>query len=189
MITLIIVDCQNDFITGTMSIQGARSYIEEIKKFIKRHLNEIEKIIFTIEWHPYNHKSFKKFGGIHPSHCVQYTPGACIEPKLLKYVQSLNLNYEVSERGVLQEDSQEGACEEIEFVQDCLGSVYYFDSIASASADSHFITCGVDTYGAVKSTIDNLIKGGILTQIFQYGIVPNDGTNKYIKEKNLEKIV
>ena len=31
MITLIIVDCQNDFITGTMSVKGARNTVDEIK--------------------------------------------------------------------------------------------------------------------------------------------------------------
>ena len=41
MITLIIVDCQNDFITGTMSVKGAKSSIEEIKKLIKNHKKEI----------------------------------------------------------------------------------------------------------------------------------------------------
>ena len=48
MITLIIVDCQNDFITGTMSVKGARNTVDEIKKFIKKHREEIDKIIFTV---------------------------------------------------------------------------------------------------------------------------------------------
>ena len=76
MITLIIVDCQNDFITGTMSVKGAKNSVEEIKKFIKNHRKDIEKIIFTLDWHPYNHMSFKKYGGQWPAHCVKHTPGA-----------------------------------------------------------------------------------------------------------------
>ena len=100
MITLVIVDFQNDYITGTMSVKSARNSVEEIKKYIKKHLKEIDKIILPIEWHPYNHSSFKKYGGTLPSHCVQYTPGACIEPKLLKYIQSLEIKYEVSTRNL-----------------------------------------------------------------------------------------
>ena len=92
MITLIIVDCQNDFITGTMAVKGAKESVEEIKKFVKNHRKEIEKIIFTVDWHPHNHMSFKKNGGLWPAHCVQYTPGACIEPKLLKFIQSQNID-------------------------------------------------------------------------------------------------
>ena len=78
MITLIIVDEQNDFITGTLAVKGAKTAVEETKKFIKSHHKEIEKIIFTVDWHPYNHSSFKRYGGQWPHHCVQYTPGACI---------------------------------------------------------------------------------------------------------------
>ena len=93
MITLIIVDCQNDFITGTMSVKGAKNAVDEIKKFIKNHRKEIVKIIFTVDWHPYTHMSFKRNGGQWPQHCIQYTPGACIEPKLLKYVQSMEIDF------------------------------------------------------------------------------------------------
>lgn len=192
MITLIIVDCQNDFITGTMCTKGARNFVEEIKKFIKKHVNEIEKILFTVKWLPYNHISFKRFGGIYPSHCVQYTPGACIEPKLLKYVQSLEINFEVSDRCRTEEDEQQGAFEEIEFNHDYPGSRYYFDSIVSANADSHFVICGVDTYGNLRYTIDNLLKGGIMPKVYCPGIITSDGGNtfsKYIKEKEIEKIV
>ena len=55
MITLIIVDCQNDFITGTMAMEGAKEAVEEIKNYIKSHKKEIDRIIFTAQWHPYNH--------------------------------------------------------------------------------------------------------------------------------------
>ena len=95
MITLIIVDCQNDFITGSMSVKGAKNAVDNIKDFIKNHRKEIEKIIFTVDWHPYNHMSFKKSGGQWPSHCVQYTPGACIEPTILKLPWRLNIPYEI----------------------------------------------------------------------------------------------
>ena len=45
MITLIIVDCQNDFISGTMSTKGAKNVLPEIKKFIKKYQEEIDKIL------------------------------------------------------------------------------------------------------------------------------------------------
>ena len=34
MITLIIVDCQNDFISGTMAVNGAKEAVNNIKNFI-----------------------------------------------------------------------------------------------------------------------------------------------------------
>lgn len=191
MITLVIVDCQNDFITGTMSVKSARNSVEEIKKFIKKHSKEIEKIIFTIEWHPYDHTSFKKFGGKYPSHCVQYTPGACIEPKLLKYVQSLNIDYEVSDRNLGQKEEQSGAFEDIELGVDYLGRCYYFDSVAVGDADSDFVLCGVNTQECVKNTIENMLNEKIDVKVFMPGIVSSDGGNsfsKFVKEKGLEKV-
>ena len=192
MITLIIVDCQNDFITGTMSVKGAKNAMEEIKKFIKNYRKEISKIIFTVDWHPYNHMSFKKYGGLWPQHCVQYTPGACIEPKLLKYVQSFGIDYEVSQKGTIEEVEQYGAFDEIEFVTDELGQRYYFDSLVTADANTDFVVCGIAGDYCVKSTIQNLINSDIFPKVFCPGIVSIDGGkifSDFVKENKLEKIV
>ena len=177
MITLIIVDCQNDFITGTVAVKGAKEVVEEIKNFIKTNKKDIDKIIFTAQWHPYNHCTFKQFGGNLQHHCIQFTPGACIEPKLLKLVQSYNINYEVSTRGTLDEVDQEGAFEEIEFTQDSIGKRYYFDSIAVADADTDFVICGVNN---VKETILNLAFERIYLKVFMKGTIIED--KNFLKE-------
>lgn len=189
MITLIIVDCQNDFITGTMAVKGAKNSVEEIKRFVKNHRKEIDKILFTVHWHPYNHTSFKKYGGNSPSHCVQYTPGACIESKLLKYIQSLDINYEVSQRGQIEEVDQDSAFDEVEFVTDELGQRYYFDSLVTADANTDFVFCGVSNF--VSLTIDRLLKENIDCKIFMAGIISNDGCrtfSQYVKECKLKKV-
>ena len=190
MITLIIVDCQNDFITGTMSVKGARNVVEEIKKFIKKHKAEIDKVVFTVDWHPYNHCSFKKYGGQWQYHCIQFTPGACIEPKLLKYVQSFNIPYEVSIKGEDKDREQYGAFEDIEFISDELGQRYYFDSLVRVDANTDFIVCGIAGDYCVKATIENLLKEGIAIKVFMPGIVSIDGGktfSEFIKENKLEK--
>ena len=191
MITLIIVDCQNDFITGTLAVKGARNSVEEIKKFIKNHKNDIDKIVFTVDWHPYNHSSFKKYGGQWPVHCVQYTPGACIEPKLLKFVQSLNIEYEVSCKGEIEEVEQYGAFDDIQYTSDSFGSRYYFD-ITEVNAESSFVVCGIAGDYCVKATIQNMLNNGISPMVFCPGIVSIDGGksfSEFVKENNLEKIV
>ena len=191
MITLIIVDCQNDFITGTMSVKGAKNSVEEIKKFIKNHSKEIEKIIFTVDWHPYNHSSFKKYGGLWPHHCVQYTPGACIEPKLLKFVQSYEINYDVIQKGTIEEIEEYGAFSDIQFSSDNFGIRVYLD-IAEANPDSDFVVCGIAGDYCVKATIQNMLDGGLTPKVFCPGIVSIDGGkafSNFIKENSLEKIV
>ena len=191
MITLIIVDCQNDFITGTMSVKGAKNAVEEIKKFIKKYKKEIVKIVFTVDWHPHNHMSFKKYGGQWPSHCVQYTPGACIEPKLLKFVQSMDINYEVSQKGAIEEVEEYGAFSDIDFRSDELGQRYYLD-IVEVDANTNFVVCGIAGDYCVKSTIQNMIDGGICPKVFCPGIASIDGGkvfSNFIKENKLEKII
>ena len=191
MITLIIVDCQNDFITGTMSVKGAKNSVEEIKKFIKNHSKEIEKIIFTVDWHPYNHSSFKKYGGLWPHHCVQYTPGACIEPKLLKFVQSYEINYDVIQKGTIEEIEEYGAFSDIQFSSDNFGTRVYLD-ISEANPDSDFVVCGIAGDYCVKATIQNMLDGGLTPKVFCPGIVSIDGGkvfSNFIKENSLEKIV
>ena len=192
MITLIIVDEQNDFITGTLAVKGAKTAVEETKKFIKSHYKEIEKIIFTVDWHPYNHSSFKKFGGLWPHHCVQYTPGACIEPKLLKFVQSYNIDYEVSQKGCIEEIEEYGAFSEITRQGDSVfGERVYLD-IIEANPESTFVICGIAGDYCVKSTIQNLLNGNIIPKVFCPGIASIDGgkaLSDFIKENKLEKTV
>ena len=192
MITLIIVDCQNDFITGTMSVKGAKNVLPKIKEYIKKHSKEIDKIIFTLDWHPYNHCSFKRFGGQYPSHCVKHTPGACIEPKLLKYVQNLGIDFEFSLKGEVEEVEQCGAFAEIEFVQDNFGERYYFDSVVTANADTDFVICGIAGDGCVKDTIQNMLNEDLTPKVFCPGIASNDGGkifSNFVKENKLEKVV
>ena len=74
MKTLILVNYQNDYLTGTLGTKGAQEVLPEIKKFIKDNHRDIEKIIFIMDWHPYNHCSFKRGGGDMPQHCIQFTP-------------------------------------------------------------------------------------------------------------------
>jgi len=191
MITLIIVDCQNDFITGTLTVKGAKNAVEEIKKFIKKYKKEIEKIVFTVDWHPYNHSSFKRNGGQWPNHCIQYTPGACIEPKLLKFVQSMNIDYDVSQKGVVEEVEEYGAFSDIQYKSDYFGERYFLD-IIEVNAKTDFVVCGIAGDYCVKETIKNMINGGICPKVFCPGIASIDGgkaISEFIKENKLEKIV
>ena len=190
MITLIIDRYQNDFITGTMYTKSAKSSVEETKNFIKKYRKEISKIIFIVDWHPYNHSSFKKYGGEWVQHCVQYTPGACIEPKFLKFVHSLDIDYEVDQIGTFEEVDEAGALNEIEYVQDNLGSRYYFDSIVTVDATTDFVICGITN--SVSIIISNMLKENIIPKVFMPGMISDDGCkvfSEFVKNNKLEKII
>lgn len=191
MITLIICNVQSDFIAGTMSKKSAKNILPEIKKYIKENINNIDQIVFTIDWHPFNHCSFKKNGGLWPTHCVQYTPGACIEPKLLKYVQSLNIPYQVDALGVYEEIEEYGAFNEIESIQDATGSRYYFDSVIEVKADTDFVVCGLTGDYSIIQTLKNLKLSKIEPKLLIKGVSSMDNEeklSKFVKEWGIEKI-
>lgn len=72
---LLIIDPQNDFITGSLAVPGARERMVKLADYIKEHGNEYSQICITMDTHPDDHCSFKENGGIWPSHCVIYTAG------------------------------------------------------------------------------------------------------------------
>ena len=83
---LICVDCQNDFIDGSLAVNGASEKIDNVISFIKEHTGEFSAIILTSDFHPKNHSSFSSEGGIWPAHCVAHTDGAKINNGLLRAV-------------------------------------------------------------------------------------------------------
>lgn len=80
MNALIIVDVQYDFLPGgALAVNDGDAIIDIINSI--RHRFDIT--IFTQDYHPVNHCSFKANGGIWPVHCVQNTRGAAIHEILL----------------------------------------------------------------------------------------------------------
>jgi len=74
---LIVVDMQNDFMPGgALPVPNALSIIPVINEYIRVFEEAGALIVFTRDWHPLNHISFRSRGGPWPPHCVQNTPGA-----------------------------------------------------------------------------------------------------------------
>lgn len=94
---LLLVDDQLDFITGSMSVKKrGEECVERTKIFINRNKDEIEKVIFKCRFTSPDDSRFKRNGGEMPMFCVRYTPGACIEPTILKLLWRLNIPYDVT---------------------------------------------------------------------------------------------
>ena len=81
---LLIVDPQNDFISGTLPVPGAAEKMEALANYIRETDGEYEFKVVTTDWHPYHHCSFAANGGEWPMHCVQNTAGAAICQILIK---------------------------------------------------------------------------------------------------------
>ena len=73
---LLIVDPQNDFITGSLAVEGAKEKMMKLAEYIKNNgYKYYDYICITLDSHPENHMSFKENGGIWPEHCVYNTNG------------------------------------------------------------------------------------------------------------------
>lgn len=73
---LLIVDSQNDFITGTLAVKEAKEKMMKLADYIISGAHpQYDYICVTMDSHPEDHCSFKENGGIWPKHCVIYTNG------------------------------------------------------------------------------------------------------------------
>ena len=80
---LVVVDVQNDFCEGgALAAHDTESLIEEINALVSKYAKENKLVIFTRDWHPADHCSFKGQGGQWPAHCVVGTRGAEFHPGL-----------------------------------------------------------------------------------------------------------
>ena len=86
---LLIVDPQNDFITGSLAVPGAIPAMDYITAWTKEHQEDYDMIVVTLDQHPADHCSFIPQGGEWPVHCVRFTSGAALYPPLADVVMEL----------------------------------------------------------------------------------------------------
>lgn len=85
---LLIVDPQYDFIEGgALPVAGGRDALTRLSLFVQENADYAFKAV-TMDWHPYNHMSFKDEGGEWPRHCVQNSTGAAVFDPLLNALYS-----------------------------------------------------------------------------------------------------
>ncbi len=80
---LIVVDVQRDFMPGgALSVPRGDEVVAPLNVLISHFAREGFNIIYTRDWHPPDHVSFKHRGGPWPPHCVQGSEGAEFHPDL-----------------------------------------------------------------------------------------------------------
>ncbi|MCI9608558.1 MAG: isochorismatase family protein [Muribaculaceae bacterium] len=81
---LLIIDPQNDFINGSLPINGAEEAMNNLAGYISRNSGKYALKIVTADRHPFYHCSFTDCGGEWPRHCVHDTVGAAIWQPLFR---------------------------------------------------------------------------------------------------------
>lgn len=84
---LLIVDPQNDFITGSLAVEGAEEKMMKLASYVEQH--NYDYVFVTLDSHPQDHCSFKENGGIWPIHCVTETDGWRVPEYLNKALKDI----------------------------------------------------------------------------------------------------
>ena len=80
---LIVVDVQRDFCEGgALAAADTLSLLNPLEKCIEAARSSKAVIVYTKDWHPENHSSFRTQGGPWPVHCVAGSTGAELMPPL-----------------------------------------------------------------------------------------------------------
>lgn len=81
---LVVVDIQKDFCPGgALAVPEGDKVVPVLNKYTAKFKKAGAPTIFTRDWHPPDHSSFKEQGGPWPPHCVQNSDGARFHPQLL----------------------------------------------------------------------------------------------------------
>lgn len=144
---LIVVDVQRDFYSpeGSLYVKGGESLPERIAEIIP----DYDTVIFTLDFHPYNHCSFKTQGGIWPVHCVEYTDGAALPVCLLSVCDRQHQNVFFIRKGQDSSMEEYGAFTSPEDLLKILG-----EDVGDCKVD----ICGIAGDYCVRETTSNVLK-------------------------------
>lgn len=84
---ILIVDCQYDFIDGTLACGHSQDAVKNIVDFINSHPDA--KVYYSSDWHSINHCSYSQNGGTWPVHCQAGTHGAEIHESFYHDVKNI----------------------------------------------------------------------------------------------------
>ena len=130
MKVLVVVDMQNDFITGSLGTKEAQAIVPNVKKKIEEAVQNGDEIIYTRDTHFENYLETREGLKLPVKHCIYNTPGWQIPDELLPpdgYTKTYTLNKETfgSEdlpwalRACTTAANGNFECEEIELVGLC----------------------------------------------------------------------
>ena len=172
MNALILVDLQNDFVTGgALAVPDGDAVIAVANRLMP----QFDLVIATQDWHPANHKSFAsqhegraigdtiQLNGLHqilwPDHCVQGTPGAEFHPEL----NTAGIHHVVRKGRDRELDSYSG------FFDNGLRSETALDALLREQNVSVLHVMGLATDYCVLFTVLDALRLGYETQVLLEG--------------------
>lgn len=84
---LIVVDMQNDFVSGALGSEKAKGIVSNVEKRVAQAVREGEKVLFTRDTHGENYLETQEGGKLPIPHCIAGTQGWEIIPELQAYAK------------------------------------------------------------------------------------------------------
>lgn len=148
---MLVVDCQYDFISpsGSLYVDGALQAASKISDKMK----EMDAILFTVDWHPSNHCSFRENGGQWNKHCIMYSKDAAIPDYVLEGANGKPTLF--IEKGTLADVEEYGAFEN----PDNMWKLYkWMDANFGGDDLLELYVCGVAGDYCVINTVKSLME-------------------------------
>lgn len=182
MKVLVVTDVQRDFFdpAGSLYVAGGETLPAKIAAIAP----QFDKIVFTLDWHPGDHCSFKENGGPWPVHCVAYTQGAGLADEFAPLLAMGPEKVQLFFKGTKKEREEYGAF-------DGLSNRVQYSTIYDwmQKADEIGI-CGIAGDYCVKETAAKIlgyVPASKVKMLVDLICSIDDGTtlNEFVKEKHL----
>ncbi len=80
---LIVIDMQNDFVTGSLGSKEAQAIVPKVKAKIRKYADRGDRIIFTRDTHGENYLETSEGKKLPVKHCIKGTEGWQVVPELV----------------------------------------------------------------------------------------------------------
>lgn len=177
---LLIIDPQNDFISGSLKVDGATEMIKGLVDYLTKNHLFYNAICLTQDNHPSDHCSFETW----PPHCVQGTHGAEIESELKETVYATTCSIVTLRKGEDKSTEEYSA-----FVNE--ENKKQFLSLLESEEIEEIDICGIAGDFCVLQSIQDLIALGLsdkITVLTKYISSIDRGArlSKFIEDTKLE---
>ena len=170
---IVVVDVQYDFLPGgSLAVTGG----DEIVPVVRSALNaRWDLAVFTRDWHPADHCSFKEQGGPWPRHCVQETHGADIHDDLRIWVDG----HILASVGVIDKGMSVDVDSYSAFFDNQRKKKTALDELLKQHRVDEIYVCGLATDYCVKATVLDALDLRIPTTVIidacrAVNVSPND---------------
>lgn len=167
---LVIVDCQYDFIDGTLACENAHEAVAKIVSLINK---GTLRPLYTSDWHSPSNHSFKVNGGIWPVHCVAGTHGAELDEAFTKDVTDAALRPSGKNRFL------KGQNDEVEEYSAFNGKNEEGKTLGE-EAIRHVVVTGIASEYCVRETVLALLSSGRTVSLYVPGLA-------WVKEEDHKK--